>query len=116
MLERVTLQKVSGACALLTVVVAIAGLALFEATDVFDATEAIDALPAIDDDKAMIAASSWLFTLAPILLLGTVPGTPRPFRRRIKPSTVPTTCARPSARPGSVCNRPASRSLRGIGG
>ena len=74
MLERVTLQKVGGVCALLTVVVAIAGFALFAATDVFDATEAVDALPAIDDDKAMIAASSWLFTLAPILLLGTVPG------------------------------------------
>ena len=64
----------SGVCAILTVVVAIIGFGLFASTDVFDAEDAVEGLPAIDDDKATIAASSWLFTLAPILLLGTVPG------------------------------------------
>ena len=36
--------------------------------------DAVEALPAVDADKAIIATSSWLFILAPILLLGTVPG------------------------------------------
>ena len=81
MLERVTLRKVSGVCAILTVIVAIVGFALFASTDVFDAEDALEGLPAIDDDKAMIAASSWLLTLAPILLLGTVPGIFQALRR-----------------------------------
>ena len=74
MLERVTLQKVSGVCAILIVVVAIVGFALFASTDVTDDQDAVEFLPAIDDDKAIIATSTWLFILAPILLLGTVPG------------------------------------------
>jgi len=80
-LERVTLRKVSGVCAILTVVVAIAGFALFASTDVFDTRDAVDALPAVDDDKVIIAISSWLFLLAPILLLGTVPGIFQALRR-----------------------------------
>ena len=81
MLERVTSRRVSGVCAILTVVVAIVGFALFASTDVFDAEDAIEALPAIDDDRAIIATSSWLFTLAPLLLLGTVPGIFQALRR-----------------------------------
>ena len=81
MLERVTLRKVSGVCAILTVVVAIVGFALFASTDVFDAEGAVEALPAVDDDKAIIATSTWLFTLAPLLLLGTVPGIFQALRR-----------------------------------
>ena len=81
MLENVTLQKVSGVCAILTVVVAIAAFALFASTDVFDAQDAVEVLPAVDDDKAIIATSTWLFILAPILLLGTVPGIFQALRR-----------------------------------
>ena len=81
MLKRVTLRKVSGVCAILTVIVAIIGFGMFASTDAFDAEGALEGLPAIDDDKAIIAASSWLFTLAPILLLGTVPGIFQALRR-----------------------------------
>ena len=81
MLERIALRKVSGICAILTVVVAIVGFALFASTDLFDPKDAVEALPAIDDDKAIIATSTWLFTLAPILLLGAVPGIFQALRR-----------------------------------
>ena len=74
MLERLTLQRVSGVCAILTIVVVIVGFGLFALTDVSDSGDALENLPAIDADKAIVAASTWLLTLAPILLLGTVPG------------------------------------------
>ena len=74
MLERVTLRKVSGVCAILTVIVGIVAFALFGLTGISESADAVEVLPQIHDNKAIIATTSWLFTLAPILLLGTVPG------------------------------------------
>ena len=73
-LEIVKLEFVSGIYAILQLIVAIAGFVLFGMTEVTDSQDAIELLPAIDNDKGLIATSSWLFVLAPLLLLGTVPG------------------------------------------
>lgn len=73
-LETVRLELVSGICAILLLIVVIAGFVLFGMTEVTDSQDAIELLPAIDNDKGLIATSSWLFVLAPLLLLGTVPG------------------------------------------
>lgn len=79
-MREISLQKVSGACAILTVIVVIVGFTLFATTDVSDSGDAVENLPAIDADKGIVAASSWLLTLAPILLLGTIPGLFRALR------------------------------------
>ena len=73
-LERLTLRKVSGVCAILTVVLGIVAFALFALTGISESADAAEVLPQINDKKALVATSTWLFTLAPILLLGTVPG------------------------------------------
>ncbi len=73
-LETVRLELVSGVCAILLLIVAIAGFVLFGMTEVADSQDAIEFLPGIDKDKGLVASSTWLFVLAPLLLLGTVPG------------------------------------------
>ena len=80
-MERVTVEKVSGVCAIATVVVGVVGFALFASTGLLEAKDAVDTFPGVADNKAIVATSSRLFTLAPILLLGTVPGLFQALRR-----------------------------------
>ena len=81
MSERVSIQKVSGVCALLTVIVAIVAFALFGLTGITESAKAAEILPQVHENKVIIATSTWLFTLAPMLLLGTVPGLFQTLRR-----------------------------------
>ncbi len=78
MLDRVTLTKVSGVCAILVAVTGIAGFVLFGVadglTDGLDSDDAVDFLPAFDDEKVIVGVALWLFTLAPLLYLGAVLG------------------------------------------
>ena len=80
-MAKVSLQKVSGVCALLTVAVVIVGFALFAFTDVSETAPTIEVLPAVDADKATVATATWLITIASILLLGSVPGLFQVLRR-----------------------------------
>ncbi len=73
-MAKVSLQQISGVCAILTVTVVIVGFALFASTDVSDTAPTVEVLPAVDDDRAIVATATWLIIFATILLLGTVPG------------------------------------------
>jgi hypothetical protein len=73
-LETWSLQKISGISAILTGIVAIIGLALIMTTDAASTDTAAELFAAVDADKEIVGAGIWMLTLAPVLLLGAIPG------------------------------------------
>ena len=67
-MERMSLLKVSGACAILYTIVIIVALILASAIDVLDAEGAAELLPIMEEDQTLVAIVAWLFVLAPILV------------------------------------------------
>ena len=67
-MEKVSLLKVSGVCAILTAVVAVAALGmLIVGTDMLDAEDTAEALSIMDEEKALVATEVWLLILANVL-------------------------------------------------
>ncbi len=74
-MERISLMKVSGVCAILTgVLAAVAFIMIVTGTDLLDAEDAVEILPALDKDQNLVATALWLFVLAPVLAIGAALG------------------------------------------
>ena len=67
-MERISLLKVGGVCAILYTIAAIAAIIPIAAADLLDAEDAADILPILAEDQTLAATAGWLFVLAPILL------------------------------------------------
>lgn len=67
-MERVSLAKVGGACAILYTIAVIAAVIPLAAADLLEAEDAVDVLPIMAENQTMVTISGWLFVLAPILL------------------------------------------------
>ena len=68
-MEKVTLQKVGGACAVLYTPLVIVFLFLFlTGTDLVDAENAAEFLPILDEDQNAVAVGTSLLIVAPILI------------------------------------------------
>ena len=69
-MERVSLVKVGGVCAIVTGIVSAVGVILIIAgTDLFDAEDTAEALPIFEEDQAIVAIALWLFVLGTVLLM-----------------------------------------------
>ena len=67
-MERVTLLKVGGACAILYVPVIVVFLVLLLSSDLAEAEGAAEFLPILDEDQGVVAVGSSLLVVAPILV------------------------------------------------
>ena len=72
-MERISLMKVGGVCAILTGVLAAVGfIMIVTGTDLLDTEDAVEILPVLDKDQNLIATG--LFVLAPVLAIGAALG------------------------------------------
>jgi len=67
-MEKVTLLKVGGICAILYTIAIIVALILGSAIGALDAEDAAEVLPIMEEDQVVAATVSWLFVLGPILV------------------------------------------------
>ena len=75
-MQRVSLLKVSGVCAVLTGIVVAAGFItlIVGANDLLDAENAAEALPILEEEKEVAATVLWLFVLGPVLAIAAALG------------------------------------------
>ena len=67
-MEKVSLLKVSGICAILYTIVIVVALILGSAIGALDAEDAAELLPIMEEDQGVAGTVSWGFVLAPILI------------------------------------------------
>ena len=67
-MERVSLAKVGGACAILYIIALIVAFIALAAADLLEAEDAAEILPIMAEHQNAVAIGGWLFVLAPILL------------------------------------------------
>ena len=68
-MEKVSLVKVGGVCAIVTGIAFAVGFILFAVTDLIDVEDAAEALPILEEDQTIVATSLWLLVLGTVLAM-----------------------------------------------